>query len=139
MARFEVVGPAGPIPKLVFLAHSDSKVADLLELLNGGDLSSWPGLYRIFEVIQSDLGSNKPGRDAIVSNGWATQDQIERFRFSANSPKTSGLKARHGDETATHAPKGFHLSPMPVSEARDLIKRILSSWLEVKKAVSSTP
>lgn len=127
----EEISEAGPIPFWMSLARSNAKVATVLDLLGVADWSSWVSLYRIFDVVESDLGSKNTGRQAIVSRGWATRDDIVRFRYTANSFKELGKEARHGDEAATHHPNPPPV-PMSNSEARALVERILHNWLRAK-------
>ncbi len=127
----EEISQADPIPFWMSLARSNPKVATVLELLSEDDWSSWVSLYRIFEVVESDLGSNRAGRQAMVSRGWATWDDIERFRYTANSFNELGKEARHGDEAATRPPSPIP-TPMSRAEARALVERILHNWLRGK-------
>jgi hypothetical protein len=128
----EEISEADPIPLWISLAHSDPKVAIVFELLSADDWSSWVGLYRIFEVVESDLGSKKRGRQAMVSQSWATCDDIKRFRYTANSFKELGKEARHGDEAAATHPPSPPPTPMSRSEAPALVERILHNWLRAK-------
>jgi hypothetical protein len=127
----EVISQADPVPLWMSLARSDPKVATVLDLLSVADWSSWVSLYRIFEVVESDMGGGKTGRQAIVSQSWASSDDIVRFRYTANSFNELGKEARHGDEAATHHPNPQPV-PMTSSEARTLIERILHNWLRAK-------
>src|SRR5208282_6883640 len=105
--------------------------ATVLELVSVSDWDSWVGLYRIFEVVESDLGGGAAGRKAIVANKWATDGKIKRFRFTANSFAELGKDARHGDETATHPPSPAPAS-MPQPEAQALVEAILNGWIKSK-------
>lgn len=123
--------PVDVMPRLIVLAASDPKVATVLELVSVPDWDSWVGLYRIFEVVESDSGGGAAGRRAIVANKWATDDEIKRFRFTANSFAELRKDARHGDETATHPPT-VPLNPMAQAEAQAFLERILDSWVRSK-------
>jgi hypothetical protein len=103
-------------------AEKDEAVSKALRLF-GSDAEDWVGLYRLFEVIEQDVG----GIMQIVATGWATEDSIRRFKHTANSPAVTGDLARHGREK-TQPPK----KPMDLSEASALIEVILHSWLRAK-------
>jgi hypothetical protein len=89
-----------------------------LRLRAAGD-PSWVNLYRILEVVMTEVPAG-----ALVSKGWATKTDIERFKHTANSVSAAGDAARHGKED-TLPPK----KPMQLSEARSLIDGILREWL----------
>jgi len=109
------------ISKYFKIALNDSKVAEALNLLQH-DLD-WVNLYRIYEVIEEDVGN----KERIVANGWATGKQIKRFKHTACSPGAAGELARHTKET-TQPPK----DPMTLLEAKAFIESILHNWLYSK-------
>jgi len=119
--------PAPPLPpfavRLWQLAQSDKATARVLAYLNAGDMATWSGLYRIFEVVREDVGSE----DAIERLGWASRRQIERFRRSANSPTASGLSARHAKEPTQPPP-----NPMSPHEAEAFVRGLLDAWFQSK-------
>ena len=100
------------------VADEDEAVSKALRLF-GSDAKDWVGLYRLFEVIQQDVGE--------IAAEWATAKSIERFRRTANSPTASGDLARHGKER-TQPPK----NSMDLFEARALIEVILHCWMRAK-------
>lgn len=109
--------PADPILKWLPLATQNPVVAKALRLRNAGDLE-WVDLYRLYEVIQNDVGRS------MHQLGWASHDELERFARTANSVAATGDKARHGVERTDPPPK-----PMPLPDARELIDRIMKAWL----------
>ena len=117
--------PTDPVPALIKAALQHEVVARALRLRNVGTLE-WVDLYRLYEVIESDVP-----RKNIESKGWATKNQIDRFKHTANSQKAVGDKARHGKDPYS-PPK----NPMSLSEARTLIDNLLKAWLQ-KKANSN--
>jgi hypothetical protein len=136
---FQEISDTDPILSWMLLARSDAKVAAILKQLNVSDWSSWVNLYRMLEIVASDQGSGKVGLQAIVSQGWATEDDLLRFRYTANSFKEIAEEARHGDESATHPPNPIP-TPMTRQEARLLVERILHHWLRAKdKAAKGVP
>jgi hypothetical protein len=113
--------PTDGIALLLTLSTTDDAIAKALRLRNE-DTLGWVGLYRIYEVIESDIG-----RSAILVNGWASDADIRLFKHSANSVKAAGDQARHGKET--HAPP---VKPFSLTEARTLVDTLLRAWLAHK-------
>ncbi|NJD78871.1 MAG: hypothetical protein FIB08_17550 [Candidatus Methanoperedens sp.] len=107
-----------PIPSWITVAQHDINVAKALRLF-GKDINDWVNLYRIYEVIESDVGD----KSSIINKGWATENAIRRFKHTANSPGAIGDEARHGNQTPP--PK----DPMALSEAKSLVETILRNWL----------
>ena len=107
------------IPGCIAIARHDVNVAKVLRLY-GADDHDWVSLYRIYEVIESDVGN-------IAKKGWATKNEIKRFAQTANSPDASGDDSRHGAGNIP-PPK----DPMPISEAKFLVKTIIHKWLRSK-------
>lgn len=118
--------PADPIAKWLHLATKDPAVAKALRLRDhdGLDLVE---LYRIFEVIEADVGSS-----TIHQQGWATKKSVREFKHTANSVDAAGDQARHGKEK-TQPPS----NPLSLPRARELIDRILKGWLEHKDSEAS--
>ena len=75
----------------------------------------------MFEIVQSDVGGK------IIKAGWATKAEVERFTHTADSAVAVGDDARHGHEKFQPPKK-----PMSLADAKDLITRILKSWLDSK-------
>jgi hypothetical protein len=96
-------------------------IAKALRLRNSDDLD-WVDLYRLYEVIKSDVGR------LIHQLGWARHDELQRFSHTANSVAATGDKGRHGVERSRPPSK-----PVSLSDARELIDRILLAWLAYKK------
>lgn len=64
----EVVNPADKVPDWINTALKNPNVAKALRLL-GIYEHDWVSLYRLYEVIETDVG----GTDKIASEGWANQ------------------------------------------------------------------
>jgi len=79
--------------------------------------NNWDNLYKIFEVIQSEVGS------VIVQDGWAKQNEQDRFTQTANSEIALGDDARHG-----HSRIEPPSNPMTLDEAKSLIEKILIKY-----------
>ena len=118
--------PTEPGPGWVQVALQQEVVARALRLRNAGALE-WVDLYRLYEVIESDV----PTR-TIQAKSWVTSGQIERFKRTANSQKAIGDKARHGKD-----PYEPPQNPMSLLEARGLIDSVLKAWLREKAGGSA--
>ena len=116
------VHQVSPIPSWVAVAQRDTDVAKALRLFGAGT-HDWVNLYRIYEVVENDVGSISN----IVKKGWATRKAIERFKHTANSPGAIGDESRHGKQ-ASKPPK----APMTLSEAKSLVETVLHNWLRMK-------
>ncbi|MCE8424927.1 MAG: hypothetical protein J5U17_04025 [Candidatus Methanoperedens sp.] len=117
---------ADPIPKWVTAAKHNTNVTKALRLFGAGT-HDWVSLYRIYEVIENDVG----GKSKIIKKGWTTDKAIRRFKYTANSPGAIGDEARHGNQKEP-SPK----DPMALSEAKFLIETILHNWLRLKAGQS---
>jgi hypothetical protein len=118
----EVVNPADKVPDWINAASKCPNVAKALRLL-GTHEHDWVSLYRLYEVIEADVGGIKK----ITSEGWATTKAISRFKHTANSPGAIGDSARHGKES-----RDPPLKSMDLGEAVALVKVILHNWLRSK-------
>lgn len=118
----EVVNPADKVPDWINAAFKNPNVAKALRLF-GNDKHDWVSLYRLYEVIEADVG----GIDKIASEGWATKKTIKRFKHTANSPGAIGDSARHGKEYSDPP-----ANPMDLGEAVPLVEVILHNWLRSK-------
>jgi hypothetical protein len=117
----EHYGPADSVKDWLEAAGQDPAVAKALRLRNADGLS-WVELYRIYEVVEGDVG-----RSHIVASGWVKDSEIRRFKHTANSVGACGDQARHGKES-TQPPK----NPMSLSQAKSLIDRLLKAWIGSK-------
>ena len=100
------------ISKIIPLALKDNAVAKALRLCSR-DLD-WVNLYRIYEVIEEDMG------------GLASTE-LDIFTGMANNSSVSGDQARHG-KMKVRAPK----NTMHLADAQHLIKRTLREWIHNK-------
>jgi hypothetical protein len=114
--------PSARTVTILNLALADAAVEKALRLL-ATDSTNWVGLYRIFEVIEEDVG----GEHGLVRRQWTPTAQVKRFKRSSNSVAVAGDQARHGSET------GLPLSrPMSMEEATAFVNYILQAWLGAK-------
>jgi len=98
--------PPSATQVLARLMTTDAAVAKVMRLSGAPDSESWVGLARIREVIETDVS----GSAAIQKAGWASGNELERFKHSANCVSVAGDAARHGHER-THRPS----KPMTLS------------------------
>jgi len=126
-AQATVVGSGGvpieppPPPALVWqaLASANENVADVLRLLASDDLD-WMALYKVVEIIESDVGG---GEEAIRRQGWATKAQQKAFGTSANHQEASGDSARHARMLGTPN------HTMTLAEGRTFVHGLVQKWL----------
>ena len=118
--------PPPPPPRTVAIARlaaTDAAVAKAMRLISASDSRSWVGLYRIYEVIEADVG----GEPALKKRGWGSAGDLKRFKHSANSVTVAGDSARHGKEV--HSPPA---NPMSAEEAAAYVTYVVSAWLASK-------
>jgi hypothetical protein len=95
--RWKVLGPDGcdirpTTPQRHVSAARSSPHLQLAMQLWAEETRTWPRLYRVLEEIEQSFGGIQVDR-----LGFCSSNERERFARSANSPKVSGLDARHAD------------------------------------------
>jgi len=123
-----IIARQAPLPRAIAVANLslvDAAVAKAMRLFAAQDFKSWVGLYRIHEVIESDLG----GVRALKRQSWGSPKDLKRFRHSANSVQVGGDAARHGKEDEKPP-----TNPMSIDEAVAYLNGVLQSWLAAKGA-----
>lgn len=121
-----IAQPPPPPPRaaqLLQLATGDIAVSKALRLLSAPDSSSWVGLYRLYEVIEQDVG----GEHRLKKLSWGSATDLKRFKASANSVAVGGDQSRHGKEQ-TAPPK----NPMTLAEAGAYCSYLAQAWLASK-------
>lgn len=95
-------------------AIQEKNVADILRFFSD---QNWFNLYKIYELVKAEAGD-------VVSCGWLTKGELNRFTQTAQSQESLGDAARH-------ASKKFkpHKDPMSLIEAKSFIKALLLNWL----------
>jgi hypothetical protein len=111
--------------RVINLIFQDSNVEKVLRL--HGSPESWATLYKIFEVIEGDVGR------LILDLKWITKAQKTSFTQTAQSPQVIGDEARHGRQKQ-EPPK----EPMTLQQASDLITRMTHQWIDYKLSQPST-
>jgi hypothetical protein len=112
----------------VELALHDPAMAKVLRLLGKAE-PSWVDLYRIYEVLEGDLG----GQHKAQALDWISESDLKLFKRSANSVKAAGDAARHGRELAEPP-----LHPMTLREARSFLREMVGDWIEHKLQAVAT-
>lgn len=122
-----VSAPEAPAPavRIAALCAHYPAVAKVIRLIAAPDSRTWVGLYRIYEVLESDVG----GQAALVQKSWGSATDQDRFKHSANSVTVAGDNARHGKEH--NAPPK---NPMTIEEASVYVDGLLRGWLVSKGA-----
>lgn len=101
-------------------ANQDKNLAKVLGFFSYKK-STWENLYKIYEVIEEDMGAG------IHKKGWAIKSKINIFTQTANSYLAISDESRHAHEKIP-APK----IPMKLPEAKSLIRSIVHNWLREK-------
>ncbi len=122
--------PPSHFAKWVAIADRVPSIRQALSFFGAPGPVTAVDLFKVYEVIREDVGGGdkRLGASRIVSNGWATADEIDGFR-SVHYPSTLGENARHGVEPK---PQPAPLHPMSLVEAQAFITRLLERWLSSK-------
>jgi len=110
--------PADAALDWVRLSQKDPAVKMMFDQVSD-DFENWHGLYNIFDIIREDVGD-------IPKKGWCDAGELKRFTQTANSKEAVGVKARHGKWISAPC------NPMSLSEAKGLITKIITEWLQEK-------
>ncbi len=86
---------------------------------------NWFNLYKVLDAIRDDFDGSI---EAVKAKNWVPRDEISRFTGTANNHTAARGKARHGFDFGKPVS-----NPMPLGEAEQLIRTILTRWLESKK------
>jgi len=114
------IDPPSPVQSWLDLAKSDKDVADAIRLAPSRE-SSWVELYRLYEVIE-----RANGIPLLLDLGFS-KGEFKRFKHTANSPAAIGDDARHAKEHTDPPP-----IPMPIEDARELLRRATREWLRAR-------
>lgn len=105
------------------LAIEDASVKKAMRLFASVDAQTWVGLYRLYEVIEADVG----GEHTMRKLGWGSANDLKRFKRSANSVSVAGDAARHGKEQSIPPDH-----PMTREEATAFVNFVMQAWLATK-------
>ena len=113
--------PPPAAPRFLSLAMSNPNVAEAVGLMGKpGDLS-WVNLYKLYEIVVTDVGDGQAG---LIKTGWITKATLSTFTASANHPFAGGSEARHA-----RLPGKGPRSTMTLEEARALITQLVNDWM----------
>jgi hypothetical protein len=98
---------------------TDPKLAEIAEVF--GEEITWQRLRVAFEKINALVGK---GDNALVKDGYATQEELTRFKANVEDPRHSGANAVHG----------VHKGPlkgkkMTKGEGHDFVVGLLQEYL----------
>lgn len=106
---------ASNISRLIEQSHELELV---LLLVNRPDFKTWVTLYKIYEIINKDVG--------IERQKWVTNKEKNSFRRTANHLKASNIHdSRHGVPEGEAPP-----NPLTIDEGVALIKRLIGDWIK---------
>lgn len=105
--------------KLLRLEATNEHLRLAMHFLNAN--LTWFDLWKSFEVIREAGGPET----AITANGWTTQDEIDRFKETANSYHAVGDAARHA--LLSRRPPA---NPMTLDDGDEFVRRLLERWVE---------
>jgi hypothetical protein len=109
-----------------------SELARALSAWRSGE-HDWGLLFHVYEIIKHDVSGGTDDYNAlqaIVPRGmtWPQlENELVRFRNTANDRDHAGAKARHGRPTRNPIS-----NPMSQREAEDLIRRLLETWIGIR-------
>lgn len=118
-----IIGGAGPPrpppgPPIVVLAESDDAVRDILDLIGPHPLDFFT-LFKVYEIVRDEVS-----RGGIITQGWATDEELRTFTESSNRHEISGRAARHA--RLSGQPSGRAMS---LGQAQTLVLRIANRFL----------
>jgi hypothetical protein len=124
------VDPFGPTPETDATRRAARIASDrsLVEIVRPlADEVSWQKLRVAFERITALVGRSGHDDNALVSQGYATQSGLERFKANVQDPRHSGIDAVHG----------VHSGPLKGTkiiekEGLDFVVRLLDNYLRKK-------
>lgn len=104
---------------LVILSQQDPSVDKVLAHIRH-DFETPSGFYKIYEIIQEDVGN-------IPKKGWCSKSKLDAFKHSCNSPEVFGAAARHAKSNGSKPKKC-----MTLIEAKSIVVSIVDQWLNEK-------
>lgn len=111
---------SGNVEYLMRLSVKFKEVANALQFFKE---DSWVSLYKVYEIIQDDLG----GREQLIQTKWTTRGILNKIKQTAQSELALGPEARHASKKY-RAPK----VPMSKFEAHYFIRELLLCWIRTK-------
>lgn len=109
--------------RYIEIARKDERVNRALCFFGSSEPQRWGVLYKVYEVIKEDLGSE----EKLIKTLGASGTEISLFRRTANSFPAIGDAARHGHKKCEPPKK-----PMFLAKAELLVNDLLNKWLQSK-------
>ncbi len=106
------------------LGSDNAAISFVMDALNLP--TTWASMYLIYEAIRENVGGSK----ALEQYGFVTSQELSDFKFAANACRTISEGIRHA--TRLDSPSPSHI---PLSEARHIITRLVTAWLEAWRSV----
>ncbi len=98
-------------------ADGSTAMHDALSLL-GRPTPTWSELFVAYELVKANVGG------LMHELRWVSKAELRLFKWTANSYTALGPQARHGS-----SPDPAPNEPMSYADARDLIRRLVRSWV----------
>jgi hypothetical protein len=102
------------------LARQNDDVAEALAIMGGSESLGWVDLYKVYEIVSATSAF-----ESAKSAAGLSSNKMSLFTRTANHQKAAGTGARHA-RLSTDPPA----MPMPIEEARAVIGRLVSAWME---------
>lgn len=115
----------GTAEAMLQLAERQSRIATALRIY-GTLPPTWQNLFNVYEVVKEDVG----GEHEVSASGWIDEDELIRFKATANNPAAIGDQARHQKQSSFKR-KPKH-KPMSHEEAKAFLNDLLKGWLSSK-------
>jgi hypothetical protein len=108
------------------LGSDNTAISFVMDALNLP--TTWASMYLIYEAIRENVGGSR----ALEQYGFVTSQELSDFKFAANTCRTISEGIRHA--TRVDAPSPSHI---PLSEARHIIIRLATAWLDTWRSVQA--
>jgi hypothetical protein len=108
------------------LGSDNTAISFVMDALNLP--TTWASMYLIYEAIRENVGGPK----ALEQFGFVTSQELSDFTFAANTSRKLSEGIRHA--TRHNVPSPSHI---PLSEARQIIIRLATAWLEAWRSVQA--
>ena len=108
-----------PAPRYLAIAARNADVAEVLTILGTPGEPHFVELYKVWEIVR-----HVGGMQAAMQAAGISENTMTRFTRTANHQAASGDNARHA-----RLPQAPPPNPMPISEARAMIGRLVDAWI----------
>jgi hypothetical protein len=122
------VAPPEVLAKRAKLFSTDPNVKRAVKFFIKTD-DTFGSIYKAYEIIRDDLGGGPAGAGRAAALAGIARHELDVFYDNAQHEALSGDRARHAG-ARSGKPKTSTI--MPLKEARDLIRKVLSAWMDAK-------